>query len=81
MFEETNFLGSVTKIFRAELDDPNLELDMSKSQSDIIEWDSLAHVRIVLAVERTFDIQFDVDEIEKIDSIRRIFEAVARHKE
>lgn len=79
MVKEAEFLEILTKIFQAELDDPNIAPDMSKTQSDVLEWDSLAHVRIILAVERTFNVQFDVNEIEKIDSVRGIFDAVGRH--
>ncbi len=80
MIEESEFLETITDIFRTELDNSKLNLSMSDVQSDIVEWDSLAHVRIILGAEHAFKIQFEVEEIEKIDSIRGMYDAIARHK-
>jgi acyl carrier protein len=80
MIKESEFLETIVDIFRIELDNSKLNLGISDVQSDIVEWDSLAHVRIILAIERAFNIQFDVDEIEKIDSIRGMYDAIAKHK-
>jgi acyl carrier protein len=80
MIKESEFLETIVDIFRIELDNSKLNLGISDVQSDIVEWDSLAHVRIILATERAFNIQFDVDEIEKIDSIRGMYDAIAKHK-
>ncbi len=79
MVEQTKFLDALTEIFRQELDNPKLELNMVSSQANIVDWDSLAHVRIILAVERAFQVQFDVDEIEEINSVRGIYDVIARH--
>ena len=79
MIEQKKFIDTLTEIFRLELDNPKLELNMASSQSSIVEWDSLAHVRIILAVERAFQVQFDVNEIEGIDSVRGIYDVIAQH--
>ena len=79
MIDQTKFLDTLTEIFRQELDNPKLELTMTSSQANIVDWDSLAHVRIILAVERAFQVQFDVAEIEEIDSVRGIYDVLARH--
>jgi acyl carrier protein len=79
MIDQTKFLDTMTEIFRQELDNPRLELTMTSSQANIVDWDSLAHVRIILAVERAFQVQFDVAEIEGIDSVRGIYDVIARH--
>jgi acyl carrier protein len=78
MTQEAQFLDTVAEIFRAELEQPDLKLSMDSSQETIPDWDSLAHVRIIVGIERAFGIQLDVDEIEQIHSIRELFNAVAR---
>ncbi len=79
MIKETEFLKTLTEIFRTELDDERLHLEMSSTQSDIVDWDSLAHVRIVMRVEGAYGVQFEVEEIEEMDSVQDFFDAIVHH--
>ncbi len=58
-----------------------LEVD-SISESDSIEtvkeWDSLRHLKLMMAVEQRFGIMFDADEILELNSVQAIAEAVNR---
>ena len=79
MITESEFLAKLTVIFREELEQDNLKIDMGTVKDDLQSWDSLAHVRIVAGVERSFNIQLDVEEIEEINSVRGFYTAVNRH--
>ena len=79
MIGEDEFLSRLTDIFRRELEKDDLVIAMPTKQSDIGNWDSLAHVRIVIGVEREFDITLEVSEIETIDSVQGFYQAVERH--
>jgi acyl carrier protein len=79
MVDPAEFIGTLTRIFREELDDGKLAITMDTDQSDLDSWDSLAHVRIVMGVERAYAIQFDVSEIENIKSVRGFYGAVESH--
>jgi acyl carrier protein len=79
MLKEKDLLNTLTDIFRSELDDETINLTMSTVQSDIVSWDSLAHVRIVMRVESVFGIQFEVDEIEGIHSVQNFFDVISSH--
>lgn len=79
MLDEKKFLDAITEVFRAELDDESVRLDMSTGQSEIAAWDSVAHVRIIMATEGKFGMQFDIDEIETMDSVQKFYDALARH--
>jgi acyl carrier protein len=76
---ELLLMKDLTEIFRAELDDPKLNLVADDTNDTIESWDSLAHVRIIAAVERQFGIQFDFDEIETISSIAQFVTALRKH--
>jgi acyl carrier protein len=76
---ESEFLAKLTTIFREELEQPGLQISMETSKDTLESWDSLAHVRIVVGVERTFGIQLDVEEIEDIATVRGFYTAVIRH--
>ena len=47
------------------------------NQADVPEWDSLAHVSLVLAIENEFDVQVDASDAVELTS----FDAVARFLE
>jgi acyl carrier protein len=65
-------LQRLQNIFREELDSPHLEISMDSIQEEIEGWDSLATIRIVAAVEREFECQFDAAQIEGISSVADI---------
>jgi len=64
-------LARVQDVFRAELDDEGLVIGPETSQKNLKAWDSLAHIRLVSGIESEFDIQFNLTEIEQIDSVRQ----------
>ncbi|MGF7151727.1 acyl carrier protein [Sphingomonas zeicaulis] len=51
-----------------DLDD-DFELTADTSADDIDEWDSLSHIRLVVAVERQFGIKFKNSEIEGLKNV------------
>jgi acyl carrier protein len=79
MVDPAEFIKILTGIFREELDDGKLTVTMDTAQSDLESWDSLAHIRIVMGVERAYGIQLDVSEIESINSVRGFYGAVESH--
>ncbi len=42
----------------------DLKIDENTTAEDIEEWDSLSHIRLVVAVEREFGIKFKNSELE-----------------
>ncbi len=59
-----------------------LELE-TISNDDTIEtvenWDSIRHLKLVMAIEQHFNVSFDADEIFELGSVRAIIDAVNRH--
>ena len=50
---------------------------------DIEEWDSLGNFNLLLSIEQTLDIQFDIESMEKlisIEEIKREIEHVLSHR-
>jgi acyl carrier protein len=71
-------MDRIQQVFRTELDDDDLVIEPATSQEDIVDWDSLAHVRLVAAIEREFDIEFELSEIEQIFTVRDFVDGVGR---
>jgi acyl carrier protein len=67
--DDKKILEVLNDIFKDIFDDDTLEIAAETTQEDIEEWDSLANINIVFAVEDEFDIKFDVEEITKMKSV------------
>lgn len=54
------------------LDIPSSRLELSSGANTMDEWDSLAHLNIVLGVEEAFDVRFAPERISELTSIEAI---------
>lgn len=61
--------NTLQEIFRDILDIDDLVLDKQTSASDIEEWDSLAHINLVVAIEREYKIKFGLGELQDLKNI------------
>ena len=50
-------------VFREVFDDPELAIDRSISAEDVEGWDSMMHINLVIATEKTFGVRFATAEI------------------
>ena len=67
-------------IFRNVFDCYDLDINLSTSAQDIEGWDSLAHIRLVVAIEKSFSLRFSAAEISDIENVGRIVELILRKK-
>lgn len=65
----TNIKNSLQKVFREVFDDDTIEIRSDMTAADIEDWDSLAHVELVVAVEKTFNIKFTTQEIKGLKNV------------
>jgi acyl carrier protein len=59
----------LTTLFRDVLDDESVTLTPSTTAKDVHGWDSLAHVQLMLSVERQFKIKLSASKIGKLKSV------------
>jgi acyl carrier protein len=62
-------LHDLREIMIDVFDIDELELTTATTAEDIEEWDSLSHVRLVVAVERKFGFKFKNSEIEGLKTV------------
>jgi acyl carrier protein len=55
--------AKLTEIWRDVLDDDLLEVTPQLSAKDVEGWDSLNHIRLMLTVEKCFNVKLSVSEI------------------
>ena len=48
----------MTEIFRDVFDDDTLVVTPDMTADDVAEWDSLNHIRLILTVQKAFEVKF-----------------------
>ena len=64
-------------IFREVFDQPALVISADTAVTNFSDWDSVAMVQIVLAVESEFKIRFSTDQVAAIRSVADLLAALA----
>lgn len=69
-------LEKIRKIFQDQFLNPKLMIKPETNPNDIEEWDSLAHVALLIAIERQFNVQFTAEEMASIASVSEILDTL-----
>ena len=62
-------LSTVRTVMEDVFDVDNLQIAPETTADDIEEWDSLSHIRLVVAIERKFKIEFKNSEIGNLKNV------------
>lgn len=62
VMETTELFAILTPIFRDILEEDSLVLTENLTANDVENWDSLSHVRLIVAIEQELGINFDLTE-------------------
>ena len=76
MKSSKDVMNSCIEIFRTVFSDADLTIGAATSAFDIPDWDSLAQIRLLMAMEQTFEIQFSLDEVEDLQNVAKIVELI-----
>ena len=71
-------LESLRKIMIDVFDLDDLQLTTQTTADDVEDWDSLSHIRLIVAVERQFKIKFQNSEIESLTNVGELVQVIAR---
>jgi acyl carrier protein len=55
--------SDLQEVFRRVFDDDGLLITESTSATDVDGWDSMAHINLIIAVEKRFGVKFAASEI------------------
>lgn len=67
-------LEEVQEIFRDVFDDESLVITAETNAEDIEDWDSLSHIRLVVAIEKHFAIKFAFGELQTLKNVGEMLE-------
>ena len=62
-------LEELQEIFRDILDQPDLVLTRESNAQNVEDWDSLAHINLVTAIEKRFKVKFALGELQELKNV------------
>lgn len=71
-------LDRVNAVFRDVFDDDELTVGRETSAADVAGWDSLMHVRLILAMEKAFRVRFSSSEVASLKNVGDLVDLVER---
>jgi acyl carrier protein len=69
-------LSEVTEIMRDVFDVDDLAVTSATTAEDVEEWDSLSHIRLIVAIERRFGFKFKNSEIQGLNNVGELVNMV-----
>ena len=69
MTDPAQITKRLNEIFRDVLDDEEINLVAATTAEDVDGWDSLAHIRLMIATQAAFGVKFSAAEIGKLNNI------------
>jgi acyl carrier protein len=71
-------INQLTPIFKDVLDNEDIVLSESTTAADIEEWDSLSHIQLIVAVEKSFKIKFTSIEIAAFKNVGDLCKTISQ---
>ncbi len=68
--------AKVTEIFRDVFDDDSIVLRPDLTADDVAEWDSLSHVRLILAVQKAYSTKFSASQTANLKNVGELVELI-----
>jgi len=72
-------LSELQPIFRDVFGDDRLAISEGTSPADIEEWDSMAHVTLLTAVEKHFGVRFTAEEMGRTTDVSALLDVLRQH--
>ena len=73
-------INDLQPIFRDILDLPDLSLRPHSNANNVEGWDSLAHVNLIVAIEKRYRIKFALAELQDLKNVGEMAELIERKK-
>jgi acyl carrier protein len=71
-----SILKELQSIFRDILDQPGLVLTPESNANNVEDWDSLAHINLVSAIEKHYKIKFALGELQELKNVGDMIELI-----
>ena len=66
---ETEIYAALAPVFQDVFDDETIVPHAEMTADDVEEWDSLSHIRLILALESAFSVRFTTAEVGSMSNV------------
>lgn len=66
---QTRIIEKLTPIFRDVLDNDDLVITPTTQAADVDGWDSLAHIQLVVSIEKALGMRFTAQEVSSLENV------------
>ena len=66
----------LTNVFQRVFESSDLSVDRDTTAADIVEWDSLMHVTLMVNVEQEFGVRFSSSEVARLKNVGELLDLV-----
>jgi acyl carrier protein len=73
-----DLLEQVQGIFRDVFDQPDLVITRESNASTVEDWDSLAHVNLITAIERRYKVKFALGELQDLKNAGDLLDLLSK---
>jgi len=74
---EQEILDKLSAIFQKVFRDPNIKAQLEMTSRNVRRWDSLAHVDMILMVEKTFGIKIPTSQAMKLANVGELVTVIS----
>lgn len=74
-------VAELQPIFQDILDQPDLKIDRHSNAKSVEDWDSLAHVNLITAIEKKYKIKFGLAELQELKNVGDLADGIAQKLE
>ena len=71
-------IEKIQEIFKDVFDNEELLISQETTSKDIDEWDSMAQIDIIVALENEFGLKFTIEEVQKLTSIKSMISTLSK---
>ena len=75
-----NMIEQLIPIFKEVFNDDDLIIAKSTAAKDVDGWDSLAHIRLIVAIEKSFKLRFTAAEISELENVGEMIDLILKKK-
>lgn len=66
------------EVFQDVFDDPEIHVEEATTAADIEDWDSLEHINLIVAVEKTFGVKFGMGEVTHMENVGEMADLILK---
>ena len=68
----------IEKIFREVFENDGMQIEDGQSPGNVMDWDSLAQVKLIVGLEEEFGIKFTTEEVTHLKSVGDLKQVIAK---